>query len=498
MTRLPNLRRWPLALITSALLARPLLAAPAIHTDAAARAVVEAQGQRLVEAIATDDSTERTAAVAELLMPASLAADGAARFSRFLATLRQRYGTLEFHHAEAVTADDPGAFRASLHVYVRCGSDGRWRDLQFYLDPAPPHRIRTIAFIADVTEPIYLPNGDVTDASTLAWLRAYMDRLAERDDFAGGLLLAVGDEVIFERVVGFADSARRRPMQAVTRFDLASGAKMFTALAVAQMVEAGRLSFGDTIARVVPALAGHAFAHSVSVGQLLSHTSGVGEFWTPEYAKHWDEWRTLDQLLPWVLRAGVTDPPGTRYAYSNSNFVLAGMVTEALAGHSWDTVQRTQIFEPLGMTQTQLVRYDPADTTTAERLAGAPRAWRRARRAMSGSPAGGSVSTLRDMLRFTRALVNGRIVGRAMLAEMTRSHTSSLPVPGEPYGFGFELSRSPGGVRSWGHGGIASGANFALRHFPDLDLTLIAFGNQDNGAFDDLRRNAIRLVTGER
>jgi CubicO group peptidase (beta-lactamase class C family) len=100
------------------------------------------------------------------------------------------------------------------------------------------------------------------------------------------------------------------------------------------------------------------------------------------------------------------------------------------------------------------------------------------------------------MLKFAQALVQGRIVQKATLQRMT------TPQPGrEPsslrYGYGFELE-TQGNVSSYGHGGQATGANFAFRYFPQRDLTLVVMSNQDNGAFDDLQKNLVKLVTGYR
>jgi hypothetical protein len=101
------------------------------------------------------------------------------------------------------------------------------------------------------------------------------------------------------------------------------------------------------------------------------------------------------------------------------------------------------------------------------------------------------------MLRLACALTGCRIVAPATLAEMTASRADGVP-DASPYGYVFIPEQTRGGVRSFGHGGIANGVNFELRCFPGNDVTLIAFSNQDNGAYDDLRKNVTRLITGER
>jgi CubicO group peptidase (beta-lactamase class C family) len=113
-----------------------------------------------------------------------------------------------------------------------------------------------------------------------------------------------------------------------------------------------------------------------------------------------------------------------------------------------------------------------------------------------GTAAGGAYTTAAEMLKFSRALVQSRIVLAETLKRIT-SHQPGREASALQYGYGFEL-HTQGGVRSFGHGGQATGANFEFRYFPDQDLTLVILSNQDNGAFDDLRKNTIKLVTGVR
>ena len=470
---------------------------PAGHAaDPVLRRTVEERGRSFARAVDSVDAGFRTRVVREIYAPHALEGGGEGRILGLLDRLHADLGRLAFHHAEMIEIGEGEGRLASLHVFVQSGKDGRWRDLQFRLEPAPPHRLSALHFIADVAEPVYLPNGAITNAGTRAWLDRYVDKLVAEEDLAGALVIAAGEKVLFERTFGHADSAGRRPIGPRTRFNLGSGGKMFTALLVARLVEQGRLRFGDTLARVLPAVARQDFAHRVTIAHLLSHTSGIGEYWTTEYERHWAEIRTLGQMLPFVLKAGTRFTPGERFEYSNSNYVLAGLVLEAVTGKSYDDVLAGQITKPLGMADTGLFPFD-ADTLQAERLTRGAAGWRRAPHGFRGSSAGGCVSTTGDMLRFARALAGGRIVSDSMRAMMTTSHTAGLPGDGTSYGYGFILERG-GGARSYGHGGIARGVNFEFRYFPDSDIVLLAFSNQDNGAYDDLRRNATKLITGER
>jgi len=485
-------------LLTSLCCAPAILRAVDLRTDATSRLAVEARGATFAAAIDSTDAAFRARAIREVIAPATLAAEGEARWLTLLGRLRDHLGRFAFHHAEAHVFGEGEGRRVSLHVFGRSATTTRWHDVQLMLEPAWPHRIVSLAFLAEVAEPVYLPNGDITEPSTLAWLHSYLDRLVADDDLAGGLLIAQGDRILIDRTFGHADAGRTRRIGPGTRFSLASGGKMFTALAVARSVERGRLRFTDTLARVLPAVAHESFAERVTLGHLLSHMSGVGEYWTPAYERRRPTIDRLSDYLPFVLAAGMTSPPGTRYEYSNSNYLLAGLVLEAATGRAYDDVLRDEVLRPAGMQRTGLDRFSDTDTSQVQQLSRDPTGWRIASRGVRGSSAGGALSTMHDMLAFSRALRAGRIVSDSMLAILTRPQATGTEASGDPYGYGFQLAMSPGGVRSYGHGGIAAGSNFVWRYFPDLDITVIAFSNQDNGAYDDLRRNVIRLVTGER
>lgn len=466
----------------------------------AARAEQEPQafGALFVEAINATDSATRLEVVRAAFAPGAIQERSEGSLIAQLERLAATWGPLEFHHAEVTTMRTGESVRHALHVFARSGKDGRWRDFQLELAPEPPHRLSRLLFVADVAEPVYLPNGEIRDRSTLEWLHGYVDRLEADEDLSGAILIAAGDSILFERYFGHADSARTAPCSRQTRFNLGSGNKMFTALSIALLVAEGRLGFETTLDRYFADHPDPDWARRATVGHLLSHTSGAAEYWTAETA---DELRTLStmrEIKDLIWRAGVDFAPGEGCRYSNSNYVLAGLIVEAVSGQDYHDFVRERVYAPCGLTDTDTFVMDGSVPHLAMPLTGEPGAWRPAAHGRRGSAAGGGFSTPRDVLRYSRALVRGEIVTPGMLTEMTRSHTDSIAACDLEAGFGFLLEKSAGGVRSFGHGGIARGVNFEYRYYPALDITLVVFSNQDNGAFDSLRETASRLITGDR
>jgi CubicO group peptidase (beta-lactamase class C family) len=458
--------------------------------DPGAVETIEATGAVLVEAVNQPDSTARRAYLPRIFDRAKLLEIGESRALALLASLSRQFAPLEYHHSEVSRSGTGESTRMVLHVYARSG-DG-WKDFQLRLSPAPPHRVTEIAFVASVAEPVYLPNGDITSRETLDWLDRWITKLAGDEDLAGSILIARGGDVLYERTFGFADSARARPVSATTAFGMGSGSKMYTAIVIAQLVAEGKVAWEESIAKYFPDFPDSGFARRCQIIHLLSHTSGLNEYWTDRFVREGASIRTLADFLPFVYSEGTSFPPGSRYAYSNSNYILAGLIAERVTRESYFDLVRKRIFQPVAMKETYWDDEPGGKHEEAERLTGAPKKWRHVTFIPRSSSAGGARTTARDQLTFSRALRGGRLVPPEMLAKMTAARDSA----GE-YGLGFELAKR-GGTRSYGHGGIAPGVNFELRMFPDRDITLVVMSNQDNGAYDDLRRLTTKLITGER
>lgn len=489
-------------LLTGGVVPRTVSAAAATPATAGAglaaaeRTAIEALGERLIAAINATSDAERGRIVAEIFAADALARVGADKVVGQLARVATQLPDLSFVRAEMTEFRRPGSVGA-LHVYARQAGATMYRDLQLYVSDANPHRLTQLIFIAEVTEPIALPNGDITDEATLAWLNGYLDRLVAEYDLSGVALIAHGDSVIFERSFGFADAARKRPVTPRTAFSLASASKMFTALGIAKLVERGLLRYSDTIDRWFPDFPDPAVSRRVTIAHLLSHRSGIGEYWTAETAAALRSARNTAEVLPLVYRAGQRFEPGTQAEYSNSNFILAGLIQQQVSGKTYEDYIAGLITGPLRLADTG--PFETADTkrALAEPLKREGDGWAATPRGVRGTAAGGWYSTPRDMLRFVRGLNAGRIVARATLDSMLVSRTADIAEADSDYGYGF-IRQTAGGTASWGHGGIAQGINAEVRYFPGPDITLVIFSNQDNGAYDDLRKNATRLITGAR
>jgi CubicO group peptidase (beta-lactamase class C family) len=283
-------------------------------------------------------------------------------------------------------------------------------------------------------------------------LAACINRLAEKHDLSGVVSVAGAR--------GEATVARGAP--ADSRFNLASAGKMFTAVAVAQLVEQGKVGLDDPIGRHVDGLS--AATAAVTVRQLLAHTGGLGNFFTPGNLPAIEKARSVSDLLPLAAADQPAFPPGSRFQYSNSGYLLLGRLIERASGQGYGEYLASRIFRPAKMAATGL---------DGE---GAPH----------GTPAGGAFSTAADMQRFFAALPGGKLVSAGMLAKLTAAGAEQ---PG--YGLGFGTGAFEG-HRWFGHNGGAPGANAETATFPGDGVTVVVLSNHSPPAatnvFRDLRQ----------
>jgi D-alanyl-D-alanine carboxypeptidase len=328
--------------------------------------------------------------------------------------------------------------------------------------------LRTVPRTADI------PLPRLTEAQTTSALTAKMNEQLVEDRFSGAVLIGHRGRIVFEKAVGLANRESRTPNTVDTQFRNGSMNKMFTATAVMQLVEAGKLSLDDTVGKIMPDYPNADVARKVTIRHLLGHTGGTGDFFGPEFMKNR---LTLKTHADYVAMFGARAPlhePGSEYRYSNYGMVLLGAIIERVSGFSYFDYVRTHVFGPAGMKSTGSL---PETDTVPNRSTGYMRshdAWVPNTDTLpwSGTAAGGGYSTVGDFFRFADALQSGKLVSKASLLQMI------TPGINPRYGFGMLLS-GDGATRSFGHGGGAPGQNGDLRVFQESGYVTVALSNLD-------------------
>ncbi|QDY77618.1 serine hydrolase domain-containing protein [Streptomyces qinzhouensis] len=346
-------------------------------------------------------------------------------------------------------------------------------------DPARGHRLRTTA-VALVTgalaatafaAPAHARSGPA-DAGHHRATQAALDAVVA-DGLPGVTAAATDQHGLWQGASGVGDRRTNTPRGANDRFRIASITKTFVATVLLQMEAEGKLSLDDTVEKWLPgAVRGNGNdGRNITVRQLLNHTSGVPDFLNdPAYItkymspsgflKHRYDYRS-----PWVavvtaMRSAPVFPPGTAFEYSNTNYVLAGLILQKAGGRSYETEVRKRIIEPLGLRATSLpgnssrmpepssrayskLSVDPAATKIYDvTLQNASQTWAE----------GDMISSAADLNRFYGALMRGKLLPPEQLKAMK----TVVPDPDDPssgYGLGLTTFNTSCGTRLWGHTG---------------------------------------------
>ncbi len=283
-------------------------------------------------------------------------------------------------------------------------------------------RLAMLAALAATTaaaqQPPPAPGIRLTEPQLVAALEAHLDSLAASDRFSGVVALVRGDTRVFDRAFGSADREAGVRNRLDTRFNLGSINKAFTAIAIRQLAKAGKLALTDELIQHLPDYPNREVAERVTIAQLLEHRSGIGGniFEAPAGGSRNDLRRTAD-FLALFAHEPLQFEPGSRQQYSNAGYVVLGAVIERLSGMSYYDYVRANVFEPAGMASTGSYARDSLPPNTAIGYTrGGPGSEARGplRRNTEtlpgrGSAAGGGYSTAEDLLRFARALREGRI-----------------------------------------------------------------------------------------
>jgi CubicO group peptidase (beta-lactamase class C family) len=181
------------------------------------------------------------------------------------------------------------------------------------------------------------PSKPLTQAEFAAELEQRLLAEAAKDEFSGVALVARDGKPIFHRAIGLADREQGIPNQLQTKFRIGSMNKMFTAVAIVQLVQAGKLALSDPLGKWLKDYPNADVAQQVTIEHLLTHTGGTGDIFGPEFDERKNELRTLDDHLKLHGARGLAFPPGTQWSYSNYGFVLLGAVIERVTKQSYST-----------------------------------------------------------------------------------------------------------------------------------------------------------------
>ncbi len=331
--------------------------------------------------------------------------------------------------------------------------------------------------------------------STSGDIDALLTAYDEVEQFSGVVLVAEGDDVVYQRAFGEADRASGAANTVDTRFAIGSITKQMTAALILQLVEEGAVDLDAPITRYLPDYPA-AQGDRVTIHQLLSHTSGIPEHINRDgFRERISDPVQPDSFLSIFSGDLLEFEPGTNYAYSNSGYYVLGVIAEHVTGMPLSQAMQKRLFEPLGLVHTGI-------NDSAQPGDGDARGYLRSgadfEEASYAHPsilysAGMISSTGADVVQWTRALHAAQpFQSSATLERMTTSVSND-------YGYGVGVSSLPMGdraVRSVGHSGGVPGFSSFLVYFPDEERTVAVLSNTQ-GSVGPIALNVARILYGQ-
>ncbi|ACQ70407.1 beta-lactamase [Exiguobacterium sp. AT1b] len=327
------------------------------------------------------------------------------------------------------------------------------------------------------------------------------------DETCSGVYLVTNRNGSIHQSYGYANRSEQIQHDVTTRFGIASGCKLFTAIAISQLVEQGKLSFSTSLDSFQTFDLPH-LSPNVTVHQLLTHTSGIPDYFdesvSDDFEALWHDipmyrLQQLRDFLPLFQQKSMKDEPGSRFSYNNAGYILLGLIVEEVTGQSFTDYVEQSIFQPAGMTDSGYFSLDALPSKTALGYIDHPDGtWRTNQYAIpiKGGADGGAYVTVQDMTRFWKALFSHQLLDAASTSLLLTPHVM-INDRGGSYGYGLWIQHhASGDVYKYHVMGYDPGVSFHSGYYPEIDTISVICSNQSDGAFDMMKQ--IEIQIGER
>jgi CubicO group peptidase (beta-lactamase class C family) len=321
----------------------------------------------------------------------------------------------------------------------------------------------------------------VTPQNALRKTDEYLSSLAAQGAFQGSVLVGIDGKIAFEKGYGFANQEWSAHNSPTTKFRIASLTKQFTAACILLLEERGQLNISDPVSKYLSDLP--PTWQLITIHQLLTHTSGL-----PNYAgmpRVEDELNRTGATPRQLIDIAATQPlefkPGTHLQYTNTGYLLLGMVIEKASGLSYAAFLEKNIFTPLGMTSSG---YDTAKTILSQRASGYMLHDGKITNAdfidMSIPNASGSIySTVEDLYHWNEALAQpGRLLAKHSLEQMFTIYPETTAYGSQNYGYGVVITHKFGKLLYY-HGGGVKGFESEIQRYPEENICIVVLENLD-------------------
>jgi CubicO group peptidase (beta-lactamase class C family) len=373
--------------------------------------------------------------------------------------------------------EESSATRMSGLVQER--SSDQFARFSMVVEENAPHRI-TEWHLDAVATPAEFAIGRMSEAAALEAAKTRIDELLKDEKFSGAVLVTKNGKAILSGAYGLADREKKIANSLNTKFRIGSMNKMFTAVSILQLAQAGKIKLSEPFGKYIADYPNKEAAAKVSIEQLLTHTGGTGDIFGPQFQEHRKDLRNLQDYVNLYGKRGLEFEPGSRWEYSNYGFLLLGVVVERVSGKTYYDYAREKVYAPAGMNSTGSLAEDenvPDRSIGYTSFGGGELHANVDTLPYRGTSAGGGYSTVEDLQRFAGALMNHQLLNPEYTDLLT---TGKVATPhGGKYAFGFFDDGAESGARHFGHGGGAPGMNGELQIYPQSGYVIAVLANLD-------------------
>ncbi|CAG9607783.1 serine hydrolase domain-containing protein [Pseudoneobacillus rhizosphaerae] len=323
-----------------------------------------------------------------------------------------------------------------------------------------------------------------------------IDKLIEETQFSGAISIKKDHTVIMEAAAGYSNRSDEQLNRIDTRFGIASGCKLFTAVAIAQLVESGKISFDTKMKDCLDVEFPH-YDENVTIHHLLTHSSGIADYFDEDIMDDFEElWKhtpmyllkSLKDFLPLFQNEKMKFKPGEKFHYNNAGFIVLGLIVEQQTGLPFTDYVEKNIFQRCGMKDSgyfsldQLPKnaalgyIDHEDGTWKVNTYSIP---------IKGGSDGGAYVTAPDMIRFWEALMSYQLLSEDSTNILLTPHIGVKQ--DVEYGYGIWINKRNNRIFKYHVMGYDPGVCFHSAVYPELGLKVTIPSNHSSGAFQVLK-----------
>jgi len=332
-------------------------------------------------------------------------------------------------------------------------------------------------------------------------LTAQYEKYMADDSFRGAIYIIKDEEVICEYAAGYADLPNEIPNTLETKFASASAGKVFVAVGILQLIEQGKIRFEDTLGNLLD-IDLEQIDKDVTVRQLLTHTSGVPDYFDEsvmeEYEELWIDYpnykiRHNNDLFPLFLSKPMMYPKGEQFQYNNSGYVLLASIIEKVTGMYFDEYLQKNVFDLCDMTSTGYYELDrlPAKCASNYIWCDETKSFRTNIFSVDakGTGAGGAFISVKDIANFWKGLLDGKLLSKEIVNQMLSKQSGDGSDPEEGYyGYGVWIIENENGIDIPYFQGCDPGVSFISEYNPNNNMISVMVSNYCDNVWREMRK----------